>query len=87
MGVKVLDPRQGTLLDLAQHCRVSRVVTIDTALVHLCAAAGQRADLLLSAFPMSAGKNCTGRTTTTANSSNYGDLLSSDLGQPCWPHY
>ena len=51
MGVKVLDPRQGTLLDLALRCRISRVVTIDTALVHLCAAAGQRADLLLSAFP------------------------------------
>ena len=51
MGVQVLDPRQGTLLDLAQLCRVSRVVTIDTALVHLCAAAGHQADLLLSAFP------------------------------------
>ena len=51
MGVKVLDPRKGTLLELVQLCRVSRVVTIDTALVHLCAAAGQRADLLLNAFP------------------------------------
>ena len=51
IGVKVLNPRQGTLHDLTQHCRLSRVVTIDTALVHLCAAAGQRADLLLSAFP------------------------------------
>ena len=51
MGVKVLDPRNGTLLELVQLCRVSRVVTIDTALVHLCAAAGQRADLLLNAFP------------------------------------
>lgn len=50
-GVKVLDPRQGTLLDLVQRCRVSHVVTIDTALVHLCAAAGQPAELLLSAIP------------------------------------
>ena len=30
--------------------RVSRVMTIDTALVHLCAAAGHQADMLLSAF-------------------------------------
>ena len=51
MGINVLDPRRGTLLGLAERCRISRVVTIDTALVHLCAAAGQRADLLLSTFP------------------------------------
>ena len=51
MGVQVLDPRQGTLLGLAERCRISRVVTIDTSLVHLCAAAGLRADLLLNAFP------------------------------------
>ena len=51
IGVTTLDPRQGTLLELAQRCRVSRVITIDTALVHLCAAAGLRADLLLSVFP------------------------------------
>ena len=51
MGVEILDPRQGTLLDLAERCNASNVVTIDTALVHLCAAAGQQANLLLSAFP------------------------------------
>ena len=51
MGIRILDPRQGTLLDLARRCQTSRVITIDTALVHLCAAAGQRADLLLCAFP------------------------------------
>ena len=51
IGVEILDPRQRTLLELSELCRVSRVVTIDTALVHLCAAAGQRADLLLNAFP------------------------------------
>ena len=51
MGVATLDPRKGTLLDLAQRCRVNHVITIDTALVHLCAAAGQRADLLLGCFP------------------------------------
>ena len=51
MGVSILDPRQGTLINLAKRCRESSVVTIDTALVHLCAAAGQSANLLLSAFP------------------------------------
>ena len=51
MGVEILDPRQETLLELVKLCRVSHVLTIDTALVHLCAAAGQRADLLLNAFP------------------------------------
>ena len=59
MGVEVLDPRQETLLDLAQRCRVSRVVTIDTALVHLCAAAGQRQTCYLVLSLMSAGKNYT----------------------------
>ena len=51
MGVEILDPRQESLLDLAQRCRVNRVVTIDTALAHLSAAVGKPADLLLSAFP------------------------------------
>ena len=51
IGVLIVNPRQGTLLELAQRCRGSRVITIDTALVHLCAAAGQRAELLLSFFP------------------------------------
>ena len=51
MGVEILDPQKGNLLDLVQLCRVSHVVTIDTALAHLCAAAGQRAELLLSVFP------------------------------------
>ena len=86
MGVKVLDPRNGTLLELVQLCRVSRVVTIDTALVHLCAAAGQRADLLLNAFPDEHWKNYSSRRTTTANSFNRGVHLSSALGQPLCPH-
>ena len=48
MGVEILDPRKGTLLDLVQRCQISQVVTIDTALVHLVAA-GRQASLLLSA--------------------------------------
>ena len=51
MGVEVVEPHKESLVGLADRCRTSRVVTIDTALVHLCAAAGQRADLLLNSFP------------------------------------
>ena len=51
MGVEVVEPHKENLVGLADRCRTSRVVTIDTALVHLCAAAGQRADLLLNYFP------------------------------------
>ena len=51
LGVETLDPRLGSLQSLKKLCMVNRVITIDTALVHLCAAAGTSADLLLSAFP------------------------------------
>ena len=48
MGVRLIDPRKGSLLDLIKRCRTSRVITIDTALAHLCAASGVKANLLLS---------------------------------------
>ena len=51
MGVTVIDPRKGSLLDLIEKCQISRVMTIDTALAHLCAASGIEADLLLCLFP------------------------------------
>jgi len=50
MGVRLIDPRKGSLLDLIKRCRTSRVITIDTALAHLCAASGVKANLLLSLF-------------------------------------
>ena len=52
MGVEILDPRNGSLLDLVlEKCHSSRVITIDTALAHLCAASGIEADVLLCLFP------------------------------------
>ena len=50
LGVTVIDPRKGSLLDLVKQCRISRVITIDTALAHLCSASGIEADLLLSLY-------------------------------------
>ena len=50
IGVTVMDPRKGSLLDLIEKCQISRVVTIDTALAHLCAASGCKADVLLNIF-------------------------------------
>ena len=48
---KLIDPRQGSLIDLIKQCQISQVITIDTALAHLCAASGIEANLLLSLFP------------------------------------
>lgn len=50
-GITLLDPRQGSPLDLARLCRGRRVISIDTALAHLCAACGLPAELLLPRFP------------------------------------
>ena len=51
-GIKVdlVDPREGRLLDLAREACGRRVITIDTALAHLCAACGIPADVLLPRF-------------------------------------
>ena len=70
IGVDIIDPRKGTLIDLINKCHISQVITIDTALAHLCAASGTKANLLLNIFPMSAGTNCTERNTATADSLN-----------------
>ena len=51
LGVNLIDPRQGSLIDLIKQCQISQVITIDTALAHLCAASGIEANLLLSLFP------------------------------------
>ena len=51
MGVTIVDPRKVSLIGLIKQCQISRVITIDTALAHLCAASGIEADLLLCLFP------------------------------------
>lgn len=51
LDVSLRDPRQGNLQDLAELCRGQIVISIDTALAHLCAAMGQPAHLLLCRYP------------------------------------
>lgn len=50
LGIQRLDPCQGTLELLTRHITANRVVTIDTALAHLCAALGAEATVLLPQF-------------------------------------
>lgn len=50
LGVKLLNPSAGNLLDLARVVEKNQVITIDTALAHLCAAMGRRAIVLLPMF-------------------------------------
>ena len=50
LGVRCVDPCAGGLLNLAREACGRRVITIDTALAHLCAACALPADLLLPRF-------------------------------------
>ena len=50
-GIKLYDPKEGTLEDLLRMINGRRVFTIDTALAHLCAASGHPATVLLPMFP------------------------------------
>ena len=50
IGVQSHDPSKGDLADLAELVRNSQVISIDTALAHLCAAMGYPATILLPVF-------------------------------------
>lgn len=50
LGIDLLNPNTGNLLDLAKVVENAEVITIDTALAHLCAAMGHRAIVLLPKF-------------------------------------
>ena len=50
LGINLLNPNTGDLLDLAKVVENAEVITIDTALAHLCAAMGHRAIVLLPKF-------------------------------------
>jgi hypothetical protein len=50
LGVTLHDPSKGDVLDLAQLAYRGQVLTIDTALAHLCAAMGHGAMVLLPRF-------------------------------------
>ena len=51
LGVTIQNPVALGLNGLVNLCRGRRVTSIDTALIHLCAAMGHVADLLLPRFP------------------------------------
>ena len=52
IGVRIEDPTQGDVLNLMHLCSDSKhVITIDTALAHLCAVSNIKAHLLLTLFP------------------------------------
>lgn len=50
LGIQLINPADGDVLALAQRISGAQVLTIDTALAHLCAALGQRATVLLPHF-------------------------------------
>ena len=51
IGVQCLNPRELGLQGLIQTCKNKKIITIDTALAHLCAAMGATAILLLNHIP------------------------------------
>ena len=51
LGISLSNPLDLGLIGLVKLCRRSRVLSIDTALAHLCAAMGHAADVLLPHFP------------------------------------
>ena len=51
LGVRVKDPVALGLTGLVTLCKGCRILSIDTALTHLCAAMGHAVDLLLPLFP------------------------------------
>ena len=51
LGVHYLNPRDTGLKGLIHKFRCKHIITIDTALAHLCAAMGAEATLLLNQFP------------------------------------
>ena len=51
LGVNLQNPVAIGMTGLVKLCKGSRVLSIDTALIHLCAAMGQKADLVLPLFP------------------------------------
>ena len=51
LGVKCLNPRDIGMSQLIRSCRGKQIITIDTALAHLCATMGKSATLLLNFSP------------------------------------
>ena len=51
IGVKCLNPRQIGLKGLIQSLKNKKIITIDTALAHICAVMGANATMLLNKYP------------------------------------
>ena len=66
-GVQCLNPRKIGLKGLLRNCRNKQIITIDTALAHLCASTGIKATMLLNHIPderwkeLYQTKNCYGQ--------------------------
>ena len=86
LGVQCLNPRKTGLIGLIKNCRNKKIITIDTALAHLCAVMGAKATLLLNHIPderwreLYQPKNCYGRYLTILQQTqfcNWEDTISS----------
>ena len=79
LGVQIHDPSKGDLADLAKLVQNSQVITIDTALAHLCAALGHPATVLLPVFAderwveLHKPNNCYGRWLRLERNIHFGD--------------
>ena len=82
LGVTLQNPVALGLTGLVNLCRGSRVLSIDTALIHLCAAMGHAADLLLPRFPderwfgLSKPQHCYGQHLRFHRSTHFGSWAS-----------
>jgi hypothetical protein len=78
-GIKIHDPAKGDIWDLASLAGRSRVITIDTALAHLCAAMGHQATVLLPFYEderwpyLLKPNQCYSNYLRTVRQTNYGD--------------
>ena len=86
LGVHCLNPRKIGLNGLIQSCKNRQIITIDTALAHLCAVMGAKATLLLNYIPderwteLHQQNNCYGQYLTILKQNqfcNWEDTLSS----------
>ena len=76
-GVQCLNPRKMGLNGLIRNCRNKNIITIDTALAHLCAVMGTKATMLLNYIPderwkeLHQTKNCYGQYLTVLQQTQF----------------
>ena len=88
IGVQHLNPRNVGLKGLIHKCQNRHIITIDTALAHLCAVMGAKATLLLNKIPderwmeLHKPENCYGKNLRILQQTqfcNWDDVMSSLL--------